>query len=82
MSSPAQVFGINTVTTRKEPAADGQEDSFSIIKSKDLESVFTQEHLSKEKVIQKVREILEKSSSLRGSLFRGWSLRLHTLLEA
>lgn len=80
-SSPAQVFGINTVTSREGCAAGGHEGRFSILQSKDFESVFRQERLSKEKVIQKVRELLQRSSSLRASLFQGLSrFDLHTML--
>lgn len=71
-SSPAQVFGIDTVNSRKEIAAGGQEERFRIVEAKDFEDVFNQERLSKEKLIQKIRELLQRSSSLRASLFQGW----------
>lgn len=71
-SSPAQVFGINTVNSRKDDAAGGQEERFRIVEAKDFEDVCKQEHLSKAKLILKVRELLQRSSSLRASLFQGW----------
>lgn len=76
-SSPLQVFGINTVHS----AAGGQEQRFRVVEAKDFEDVLGQEHLSKEKLVQKVRELLQRSSSLRASLFQGWFVCLHVLLE-
>lgn len=69
-SSPAQVFGINTINCSEDNAAGGQ-GRFRVVEPKDFEDVFKQEQLSKEKVIQKVRELLQRSSSLRASLFQG-----------
>lgn len=70
-SSPAQVFGISTVNCSEGNAAGGQEGRFRVVEPKDFEDVFKQEQLSKEKVIQEVRELLQRSSSLRASLFQG-----------
>lgn len=70
-SSPAQVFGINTLTCSEGDAAGGQEGRLRVVEPRDFEEVFEQEQLSKEKVIQKVRELLRRSSSLRASLFQG-----------
>lgn len=81
-SSPARVFAINTVNSRGDTAAEAQEDRFSIIRHKDFESVLKKEHLSKEKVIQGVRELLQRSWSLRASLFQGLFVCLHTVLGA
>lgn len=80
-SSPVQVFGINTVHSRRDSAAGGPEERFRIVEAKDFEDVFSQEHLGKEKVIQKVRELLQRSSSLRASLFQGWLVCLHMMFR-
>lgn len=61
--SSAQVFGIKT-------AAEGQ-GHFRIVESENLEQIFQQKQLSKEEVIQEVRELLQKSPSVRASLFQG-----------
>lgn len=68
--SSAQVFGINTLNSGKDTAAEGQ-GHFRIVESENLEQIFQQKQLSKEEVIQKVRELLQNSPSVRASLFQG-----------
>lgn len=70
-SSPAQVIGINTIKSSKDNNGAGRQGRFRIVESKDFEDVFKQEQLSKDRVIQKVQELLQRSSSLRESLFQG-----------
>lgn len=79
-SSPAQVFGINTINCSEDDAAGGQ-GRFRVVEPKDFEDVFKQEQLSKEEVIQKVRELLQRSSSLRASLFQGALEEFVTVME-
>lgn len=68
--SSAQVFGINTLNRGKDTAAEGQ-GHFRIVEPENLEQIFQQKQLSKEEVIQQVRALLQKSPSVRASLFQG-----------
>lgn len=73
--SSAQVFGINTLNSSKDTARDGR-GQLRIVESEHFKEIFEQRELSKEQLIQKVQELLQRSPSVRTNLLQGRVLHL------
>lgn len=73
--SSAQVFGINTLSNSKDPAT-GETGHLRIVDVQDIKRILEERQLSKEKLIEKVQELLQRSSSVRTNLFQGKMLHV------
>ncbi|XP_068583159.1 DNA polymerase subunit gamma-2 isoform X3 [Cebidichthys violaceus] len=69
-SSSAQVFGINTLSSSKDAAADGG-GQLRIVESDYLKHTLEQKELSKEQLIQEVQALIQRSPSLRTDFLQG-----------
>lgn len=69
-TSSAQVFGINTLSSTEDPATDGQ-GQLKAVDSESFQHIFEQQKVSREQLIQKVQELLQKSPSVRRNHFKG-----------
>lgn len=73
--SSAQVFGINTLSNSKDPATD-ETGHLRIVDFQNIKKILEERELSKEKLIEKVQELLQRSSSVRTNLFQGRTLHI------
>ncbi|KAK9539961.1 hypothetical protein VZT92_002440 [Zoarces viviparus] len=69
-SSSAQVFGINTLSSSKDAAADGP-GQLRIVESDYLKHIIEQQELSKEQLVQEVQALIHRSPSLRTDFLQG-----------
>lgn len=69
-TSSAQVFGISTLNSIGDTATDGP-GQMKVVDSESFKHIFEQQNVSKEQLIQKVQELLQKSPSVRTDLFKG-----------
>ncbi|XP_022068755.1 DNA polymerase subunit gamma-2, mitochondrial [Acanthochromis polyacanthus] len=68
--SRAQVFGVNTLSSSSDRAADGG-GQLRMVESELLRQILDQQELSKEQLIQEVHRLLERSPSVRTNLLQG-----------
>lgn len=77
-TSSAQVFGIKTLTCSQDPPTDGA-GHLGIVDLDDLTQVLVQKGLSREELIQQLRERLHRSRLMRTSLYQGGVLLVFTV---
>ncbi|XP_051240046.1 DNA polymerase subunit gamma-2, mitochondrial isoform X1 [Dicentrarchus labrax] len=65
--SKSQVFGINTLSSRKDTATGG----LRIVESEHVKQILEQQELSREQLVQKVQMLLQRSSPVRTDLLQG-----------
>lgn len=71
--STAQVFGINTLSSRsisRDTATDGR-GQLRVVESEHLKHILEQRELSREQLIQKVQTLIQGSPSLRTNFLQG-----------
>lgn len=68
-TSSARVFGVKTLKVSKEPPADGGQ--LGIVDLDKVTRVLEQKDLSREELVQQVRELLQRSPFTRTSLYQG-----------
>ncbi|KAM9363203.1 DNA polymerase subunit gamma-2 [Symphorus nematophorus] len=72
-TSSAEVFGINTLisSSNKEDTATDGPGQLRIVESGHIKRILGQQELSKEQLIQRVRELLQRSPSVRRNFLQG-----------
>ncbi|XP_042340694.1 DNA polymerase subunit gamma-2, mitochondrial [Plectropomus leopardus] len=68
--SSAQVFGINTLSSSRDTAADGRK-QLRMVESEHLKDILGQHELSREQLIQRVQTLIQRSPSLRTNFLQG-----------
>lgn len=76
-TSSTQVFGLKTLTCSKDPTGDGA-GQLGVVDLEKVNQILVQEDLSREELIQQLRELVRSSPSMRRSLYQGKAL-LHLL---
>lgn len=65
--STAQVFGINTLNSSRDSETDG----LRVVRCGDVKQILEHQELSKERLVQKVQELLQRSPNVRTDLLQG-----------
>lgn len=68
--STVQVFGINTLSSSEDTATDGR-GQLRIVESEHVKQILEQQDLSKEQLVQEVRQLLQRSPSMRTNFLQG-----------
>lgn len=72
-ASSAQVFGLKTLICGEGPPVDGAA-QLGLVDLEKAAQILVQEELSREELVQQLRELLQSSPSMRRSLYQGKAL--------